>query len=85
MKKYIIKYAIAATVGVALTVAACTNLDEVVYDKIVSEEFYPTSEDAVRIMGPAYTELRNYMFGWCGNFDSQEECSDIVVTPARPN
>jgi hypothetical protein len=22
---------------------------------------------------------------WVGNFDSQEECSDIVVTPARPN
>ena len=85
MKKLIIKYAIAAALGLGLIISACTNLDEVVYDKTVAEEFTPTANDAFAIMGPAYTELRNYMFGWVGNFDSQEECSDIVVTPARPN
>jgi hypothetical protein len=85
MKKLIFIYAIAAALGLTLIIAACTNLDEVVYDKIISEEFSPTANDAFAIMGPAYTELRNYMFGWVCNFDTQEECSDIVVTPARPN
>jgi hypothetical protein len=85
MKKLILKYTIAAALGLGLIISACTNLDEKVYDKIVSEEFTPTANDAFAIMGPAYTQLRDWMFAWVGNFDSQEECSDIIVTPARPN
>jgi hypothetical protein len=34
MKKLIIKYTIAATIGLMLIIAACTNLEEEVYDKI---------------------------------------------------
>jgi hypothetical protein len=81
----IIKYALAATLGLALVISACTNLDEEVYDKMIAEEFTPTESDVFAMIGPAYTGLRGLIFGWCGYFDCQEECSDVIATPRRPN
>ncbi len=73
------------SVLLGLIITACTNLDEEVYDKIVADEFSPTEEDAFALIGPGYTNLRSWLFGWHGYFDAQEECADIIVTPARPN
>ncbi|MBN1416993.1 MAG: RagB/SusD family nutrient uptake outer membrane protein [Bacteroidales bacterium] len=85
MNKHIIKYTLAAALGLLLVISACTNLDEEVYDRIIAEEFTPTESDAFAMIGPAYTELRTLLFGWHGYFDCQEECSDIIATPRRPN
>ncbi|MCK4343866.1 MAG: RagB/SusD family nutrient uptake outer membrane protein [Bacteroidales bacterium] len=83
MKKYI--FSIIIMVGLATLFNACTDLEEIVYTEIISEEFEPSEEDVIPIIGPAYTSLRNFYFGWHSYFDSQEECSDVSVTPVRPN
>lgn len=67
------------------SLSGCTDLEEVVYHDLLAEEFTPTADDAVAIIGPAYTNLREVLFYWHGYFDTQEECSDIIVTPERPN
>ncbi|UCH14187.1 MAG: RagB/SusD family nutrient uptake outer membrane protein [Bacteroidales bacterium] len=85
MNKKTIQFIILVLTGMTLLVSACTDLEEEVFDQIVAEEFTPTEKDAFAVIGPAYTELRVWLFGWHGYFDSQEECSDIIVTPARPN
>lgn len=72
-------------IGVLFIFSACTDLTEEVYHDIMAEEFTPTAEDAIAITGPAYTNLREVLFFWHGYFDTQEECSDIIVTPERPN
>ena len=66
-----------------IVIGACTNLDEVVYDQIISEEFVPQERDVLSIIGPSYTQMEWVLFGWRGFFDSQEECSDILVTNGR--
>lgn len=72
-------------IGTLIMLNACTDLTEEVYSDIIAEEFTPTEEDAIAITGPAYTNLREVLFFWHGFFDTQEECSDIIVTPERPN
>ncbi len=64
---------------------SCTDLEEEVYSELLAEEFNPTADDAIAIIGPAYTNLREVLFYWHGYFDTQEECSDIIATPERPN
>lgn len=65
--------------------AGCTKLDEKVYSEIRSDQFTPTEGDLVSLMAPVYTTLRPLTAGWYGNFDLQEESSDEIITPARPN
>jgi hypothetical protein len=84
MKKYY-KYIVVVLVGLTLSLNSCTDLTEEVYSDLVAEEFKPTADDAIAIIGPAYTNLREVLFYWHGYFDCQEECSDIIVTPERPN
>jgi hypothetical protein len=65
--------------------SGCTKLDETVYSEVVSDKFKPTEKDLVSLIAPVYTVLRPMTAGWYGNFDLQEESSDEIVTPARPN
>jgi hypothetical protein len=68
----------------ALTILAnaCSDFHEVVYDEI--HELHAQNEkEIIESIGPAYTNLRNWLFGWQGYFESQEECSDIIVTIGR--
>ena len=65
--------------------SSCTDLSEDVYDKIIAEETELTAKDLNSIIGPSYISLRDLYFGWQGLFDSQEECSDLIVTPGRPS
>lgn len=83
MKKILIK---TLALGLsAFTLGACVDMSEDVYSSIVSENFKPTDKDIMSVMGPSYTAMQNLLFGWIGNFDCQEECSDEIVTPARPS
>ena len=81
-----IKYILILLVIAACVVSnSCTKLDEKVYDKIVEEQFTPQQSDVWRIIGSAYTPMAWPIFmGWCSYFDTQEECSDILVVPGRP-
>lgn len=63
---------------------ACTNLDEKTYSDIVADQLHPTEDDVISVIAPAYTAMRNVLFGWTGFFDVQEESSDEIVTPGRP-
>ncbi len=83
MKRYF-KYIFISLILLQLN-NSCTNLDETVYSNIVAEQFKPTEADLFSVAGPSYTTLRGWLFGWHGNFDLQEECSDEIVTPVRPN
>jgi hypothetical protein len=71
--------------SILLLSMACTKLDEDVYDQVLESSFRPTEKDVPAIIAPAYTVMRGMTAGWQGLFDLQEEPSDIIVTPARPN
>lgn len=71
--------------SILLLAMGCTKLDEKVYDQVLESSFRPTEKDVPAIIAPAYTVMRPMMAGWQGYFDLQEEPSDIIVTPARPN
>lgn len=64
---------------------ACTDLSETVYDQVTEENFNPTGDDIGALVAPAYSVLRGMKLGWYSYFDLQEESSDIMVTPVRPN
>ncbi len=70
-----------------LFVFSCTDLSEDPYDLLTESDIGDTpSPDVLEALtAPVYTRLTDLMFGWHGYFDLQEECSDIIVTPARPN
>ncbi len=85
MKNRYIKYFIVTVFGLAITFNACTDLEETVYSELIAEQFNPSEEDVMAVIGPVYSNLRDFMWGWHGFFCCQEECSDIIVTPVRPN
>lgn len=70
-----------------MIISSCTDLTEDPYDLLTESDIGDTpSPDVLEALtAPVYTRLTELMFGWHGYFDLQEECSDIIVTPARPN
>lgn len=68
-------------------IASCTDLSEDPYDLLTESDIGDTpSPDVLEALtAPVYTRLTDLMFGWHGYFDLQEESSDVIVTPARPN
>ena len=72
---------IGSVVGVLTLLWGCTDLSEQVFSDLTLENFDPSNVDAV--IAPAYATLRDVYFGWHGNFDTQEESSDQIVTPTR--
>jgi hypothetical protein len=80
------KYALALlSLGMALVVASCTDLTETPYDEVTASNFHPTAQDLASLIAPAYTPLRSTWMAWYGNIDTQEESSDELITPVRPN
>jgi hypothetical protein len=79
------KYLYIFSFALAMIANGCTKLDEKVYSEILNDQFKPTEKDLVSLMAPVYTVLRPMTAGWYGNFDLQEESSDEIITPARPN
>ena len=64
---------------------SCTDLEEEVYTELMAEDFEPREGDIASMLAPVYSAKRGLYFGWHGYFDFNEESSDIIVTPARPN
>jgi len=61
--------------------SACTDLDEIVYDRIPSSDFPKTPEQINSVIGPVYKTLKSY---WPGDmFCVIEESGDMAVTPTR--
>jgi len=83
MKNYKINLVLAALTTGLLT-GGCTKLDEKVYSDLLAQNFNPTAKDIPSLLGPMYTTMRGFA-GWQGDFDTEEESADIIVTPARPN
>jgi hypothetical protein len=68
-------------VSALMFTASCTDLDEVVYDKIPSDQFGQTPDQINSIIGPVYKTLKSY---WPGDvFCTIEESADMAVTPTR--
>ena len=70
-----------------ILLASCTKLADKNYTQIISDQFAPTSNDLVSLIGPAYGAWRNVLGynGSSGFFRTQEVTADEVVIPARPN
>lgn len=70
--------------GFLLTIVACTDLSETVYDQLTDETIDVTDPEIVGyMMGEAYAQFRFLYWGWNGYFDVMEECSDTYMTPKR--
>lgn len=67
-----------------LTLGACTDLTENIYDKLTDKTIDVNDPIAVgSMMGESYAQLRFLYWGWNGYFDLMEECSDTYMTPKR--
>lgn len=67
------------------TFNACTELQDENYTEIVTDQFTPTQEDLLTLIGPAYGNWRGLMMAGNGFFRTQEISADAIVIPARPN
>jgi len=81
--KFINKIYRVFAISAALTIGACTNLDENIYDQLSDENMKFSEEDISRMKGYVYNELRYLYWGWNGMFDIYEESSDLIMTPLR--
>ena len=84
MKSILNKIALLLVAGYILLlggVFSCTNLDEIVYDTIISDDFPKTPDQINSIIGPVYKTLKSY---WPGDmFCVIEQSGDMAVTPTR--
>lgn len=83
--KNILKSKIAYLLVLVLGFGACTDLSENPYDLITEEQLAANPDFQAALTAPVYTRLTDVLYGWHSFFDLQEECSDAIVTPARPN
>jgi starch-binding outer membrane protein, SusD/RagB family len=83
--RYMMKCAPALLGFGLLAATACHDLTEVPYTEVTDQNFKPTAKDLGSLIAPAYTPLRNLWLAWYGNIDTQEESSDELLTPVRPN
>ncbi len=79
------KISILATIMLFLGSNSCTDLVNTSYNEILTDQFEPTEEDIVAIVGSAYGNWRNIMLLWNGYWRCQEVGADQIVIPARPN
>ena len=82
--KYI-KHISIAFLLVLFIISSCTKLDDQSYSQIIAEQFNPTDEDIVAIVGSAYGNWRNILLLWNGYWRCNEVGADEIVIPARPN
>lgn len=80
--KSLILLVLAMTIAV---ISGCTKLNEVVYSEVLSKDFVPTAADIPSLIAPVYSVMRPMWADWYGNFDTQEEPGNQIVTPQRPN
>ena len=64
----------------SLTVTSCTNLDETVYSKVMSSNYYKSREDIVRAVPNPF----EHAYQTCTlKFEGMEESGDQIITPTR--
>lgn len=71
--------------SLALSLTACTQLEDKSYNEILASQFSPTEDDIAAIIGSAYGNWRSILLEWNGYWRAQEVGADQVVIPARPN
>lgn len=82
MKK--IKIFIFATVIIAsLGFSGCTNLNEVVYDKLPVDQFGFNSKEVNSLIAPIYRSLKDVWPAWDGFFYMGECSADMAIAPTR--
>ncbi|MCF0068855.1 RagB/SusD family nutrient uptake outer membrane protein [Dyadobacter sp. CY261] len=64
---------------------SCTDLKDESFDRIIANQFTPSSGDVASLVGAAYTNWRDVMQQWNGLFRTQEISGDQLVIPSRPN
>lgn len=69
--------------AVTVSFSSCTNLDEIVYSDLTSENLTGSEEEIVTLLGNLYVQLRYNHWAWEGYFDIMEESSDLLMTPYR--
>jgi starch-binding outer membrane protein, SusD/RagB family len=74
MKRYIIALSL-----ISMAIAGCTNLDDVLYDRIPRDEY---TADPILKMSPIYAPMRE-LVDWGGWWFAQELTGDAVVCPTR--
>ncbi|MFN4145551.1 MAG: RagB/SusD family nutrient uptake outer membrane protein [Runella sp.] len=62
-----------------LTLASCTNLDEQVFGVVPKEGFGSTPEQLSALLGPAYSNLRGYVW----HMHNAEVTTDVGLVPTR--
>lgn len=72
-------------VAALLLGSSCTDLKDESFDRIIAQQFTPTSGDVASLVGAAYTNWRDVLQQWNGLFRTQEISGDQLVIPARPN
>lgn len=72
-------------VAALLLGTSCTDLKDESFDRIIAQQFTPTSGDVASLVGAAYTNWRDVLQQWNGLFRTQEISGDQLVIPARPN
>jgi hypothetical protein len=85
MKKTSIKYIILFVTGFLLMTQSCTNLDETVYSELISENLVYTEKDIPNLIAPPYVKFRDFWYGWNAMLYANEESSDCMAIPGRPN
>jgi len=81
--KRIVKIALSLVAGCTLLwgVTSCTDLDEVIYGTIPSDQFPNTPDQINSIVGPVYKTFKSL---WPGDmFCVLEQTADMAVTPTR--
>jgi SusD family. len=70
-----------AFVLLSMTYTGCTNLDEVVYDKLPVDQFGQNTKEVNSLIAPIYRTLKNV---FPANYFLLSECSsDMAITPTR--
>lgn len=66
--------------AIVSVIYSCTNLDETVYDQVMSENYYQTKTDIIR----AVVRPLEHAF-WCETFkfECEETSGDQIITPTR--
>jgi len=72
-------------VAALLLGTSCTDLKDESFDRIIANQFTPSSGDVASLVGAAYTNWRDVMQQWNGLFRTQEVSGDQLVIPSRPN
>jgi len=62
---------------------SCTDLDEEVFDRVTTDNFFQSDEEFISALGGAYSALGNNWGGHNGTWSTQEVSTDEFIVPQR--